>query len=237
MAQHLGRIYALAMTAGNEPFADRETAGAALGEALRKSGLTEPLIVVGLPRGGVPVAYQVAVALRAPLDVMVVRKVGAPGQPELAIGAIATGDIMVREPYASAYLAGQDGNFEQLAQRERLELARREQVYRAGLSPLALSGKTVVLVDDGIATGCTMLAAIRAARKGGAARVVAAAPVASDEAATLIGNEADETAFLNVPPYLQAISLWYSDFRQTSDEEVCRLLARSRMSAPRASHS
>ena len=162
---------------------------------------------------------------------------GAPGQPELAIGAIATGDIMVREPYASAYLAGQDGNFEQLAQRERLELARREQVYRAGLSPLALSGKTVVLVDDGIATGCTMLAAIRAARKGGAARVVAAAPVASDEAATLIGNEADETAFLNVPPYLQAISLWYSDFRQTSDEEVCRLLARSRMSAPRASHS
>jgi putative phosphoribosyl transferase len=217
------------MIASNEPFADRETAGAALGEALRKSGLTGPLLVLGLPRGGVPVAYQVAVALHAPLDVMVVRKVGTPGQPELAIGAIAAGDVMVREPYARAFLAAQNANFEQLAQRERLELARREQAYRAGLPPLALSGKTVVLVDDGIATGCTMLAAIRAARKGGAARVVAAAPVASDEAATLIGNEADETKFLNIPPYLQAIGLWYREFGQTSDGEVCELLARSRM--------
>lgn len=225
------------MAATDKPFADRETAGAALGEALRQSRLTEPLVVLGLPRSGVPVAYQVAVALPAPLDVMVVRKVGAPGQPELAIGAIATGDVMVREPYASAYLGGEDANFEQLVQRERLELARREQAYRAGLPPLALAGKTVVLVDDGIATGCTMLAAIRAARKGGAARIVAAAPVASDEAAALIASEADETAFLKVPPYLHAISLWYSDFRQTSDEEVCRLLAQSRRSAARASHS
>ncbi|MFI4868162.1 MAG: phosphoribosyltransferase [Steroidobacterales bacterium] len=221
------------MAATDEPFADRETAGVALGEALRKCRLTAPVVVLGLPRGGVPVAYQVAQALQAPLDVMVVRKVGAPDQPELAIGAIATGDVMVREPYASEYLAGQEAMFEQLAQRERLELARREQAYRAGLAPLALAGKTVVLVDDGVATGCTMLAAIRAARKGGAARIIAAAPVASDEAAALIGNEADETAFLNIPPYLHAISLWYRDFRQTGDDEVCKLLAQSRMSVPR----
>jgi putative phosphoribosyl transferase len=231
MAQHSERAYLAAM-ATDKPFSDRESAGVALGEALRKYRLAEPLVVLGLPRGGVPVAYQVAVALHAPLDVMVVRKVGAPGQPELAIGAIATGDVMVCEPYASAYLAGQNANFEQLAQPERLELARREHIYRAGLPPLALSGKTVVLVDDGIATGCTMLAAIRAARKGGAARVVAAAPVASDEAAALIGSEADQTAVLIVPPYLQAISVWYSDFRQTSDDEVCKLLAQSRISAP-----
>jgi len=199
---------------------------------LRKCGLKDPLVVLGLPRGGVPVAYQVAEALHAPLDVMVVRKVGAPSQPELAIGAIASGDVMVREPYASTYLSGQSATFEQLAQRERLELARREQAYRAGLPPLALSGKTVVLVDDGIATGCRMLAAIRAARKGRVGRVVAAAPVASDEAAALIGSAADQTVFLNVPPYLHAISVWYSDFRQTSDEEVCKLLSQSRALGP-----
>jgi len=218
------------MATTDEPFTDRESAGVALGEALCKCRLTAPVVVLGLPRGGVPVAFQVAAALQAPLDVMVVRKVGAPGQPEFAIGAIASGDVTVREPYAPAYLAT-DARFEQLAQRERLELARREHAYRLGLAPLALAGRTVVLVDDGVATGCTMLAAIRAARKGGAARVVAAAPVASDEAAALIGNEADEIVFLNIPPYLQAISLWYRDFGQTSDEEVCDLLARSRMRA------
>lgn len=216
------------MAATDEPFADRESAGVALGEVLRKRRLTAPVVVLGLPRGGVPVAFQVAAALQAPLDVMLVRKVGAPGQPELAIGAIASGGVTVREPYAPAYLVG-DTKFEQLAQREHLELTRRERVYRAGLAPLALAGKTVVLVDDGVATGCTMLAAIRAARQGGADRVIAAAPVASDEAAALVGSEADDTAFLLVPAYLQAISLWYQVFGQTSDQEVCELLARSRI--------
>jgi putative phosphoribosyl transferase len=220
------------MAAWNERFVDRETAGIALGEALKKRELRPPVVVLGLPRGGVPVAYQVALALGAPLDVMVVRKVGAPYQPELAIGAIAAGDVIVREPRMAAYLAGQDVPFEQLAQRERGELLRRERAYRANLPPLALGGKTAVLVDDGVATGCTMLAAVRAARKAAAAWVIAAAPVASHEAADLIGGEADETVFLNIPIDLHAISLWYRNFDQTEDGEVCELLAKSRQAGP-----
>jgi putative phosphoribosyl transferase len=220
------------MGARYDRFADREAAGVALGEALRKRELRPPVVVLGLLRGGVPVAYQVALALGAPLDVMVVRKVGAPGQPEFAIGAIASGDVIVREPHTAAYLVGEHVAFEQLAQRERAELMRREQTYRAGLPPLALGGKTVVLVDDGAATGCTMLAAIRAARKAGAACVIAAAPVASDEAAALLGDEADETAFLNILADLRAISLWYRNFEQTEEHEVRELLAQSRASTP-----
>jgi putative phosphoribosyl transferase len=179
----------------------------------------------------VPVGYEVARALRAPLDVLVVRKVGSPAQPELAIGAIASGDVAVREPHASEYFAGRNLTFQQLAQRERVELMRREHAYRAGLPPLALQGKTVVLVDDGIATGCTMVAAIRAARQAGADYVIAAAPVASDQAAALIDSEADDAVFLNVPACLDAISLWYRDFDQIDDSEVCRLLSKSRTSA------
>ena len=220
------------MVSWNSGFLDRGTAGVALSEALATRELKPPVIVLGLPRGGVPVAYQVALTLGAPLDVMVVRKVGAPGQPELAIGAIAAGDVTVREPHLAAYPTGQYGSFERLAQRERPELLRREQAYRANLPPLALDGKTVVLVDDGIATGCTMLAAVRAARKAGAAWVIAASPVASEEAAGLINDEADETVFLNIPPDLGAISYWYRTFDQTEEREVRKLLARSRASTP-----
>lgn len=219
------------MPARNDRFFDREAAGIALGEALKKRQLRSPVVVLGLPRGGVPVAYQVARALGAPLDVMVVRKVGAPDQPELAIGAIAAGNVIVREPHMAVFLAGQHVPFEQLAQREREELLRREQTYRANLPPLALAGKTAVLVDDGVATGCTMLAGVRAARKAAAARVIAAAPVASPEAAGLIGHEADETVFLNIPADLNAISRWYRNFDQTDDGEVCALLAKSRQAA------
>ena len=220
------------MAAWDERFLDRETAGIALAEALKKRQPRSPVVVLGLPRGGVPVAYQVALALGAPLDVMVVRKVGAPDQPELAIGAIAAGGVTVREPHMAAYLAAEHVPFEKLAQREREELSRREQAYRADLAPLALGSKTVVLVDDGVATGCTMLAAVRAARRAGAAYVIAAAPVASPEAAALIGDEADATVFLNIPADLVAISLWYQNFGQTEDREVCELLAKSRQARP-----
>ena len=175
--------------------------------------LRRPILVLGLPRGGVPVAYEVALALRAPLDVLVVRKIGMPGQPELAIGAVAAGGIIVREPGSVGHLAALDTRFEQLAQRELAELDRRERAYRAGLPPLDLRGQTVVLVDDGLATGATMVAAVRAARAAGAAFVIVAAPVASDEAAAVVGAEADQLAILQVPPLLFAIGAWYRKLR------------------------
>ncbi|RPH49366.1 MAG: phosphoribosyltransferase [Lysobacterales bacterium] len=209
-------------------FVDRIAAGRALAVAVEKLRLRRPIIVLALPRGGVPVAYEVALALGAPLDVLVVRKIGMPGQPELAIGAIASGGIIVREPGTVGHLPALDTRFEQLARRELAELGRRERAYRRGLPPLDLRGQSVVLVDDGLATGATMLAAVRAARAAGAAFVVVAAPVASDEAAATVGAEADQIAILQVPPLLFAIGAWYRDFDQLDDADVCRLLALAR---------
>jgi putative phosphoribosyl transferase len=174
----------------------------------------------------VPVAFEVARALRAPLDVMVVRKVGMPGQPELAIGAIASGGIVVRDPDTLRYLP-EGADFEPLAARERIELERREHAFRGGRAPLALQGRSVILVDDGLATGSTMLAAVRAGRQAGATAVIAAAPVASHEAVALLTPECDAVEFLLVPPALYAIGQWYEDFTQTPDGEVKRLLALS----------
>jgi len=205
-------------------FADRAAAGVALGAKLKRLHLVRPVIVLGLPRGGVPVAHEVACALDAPLDVLTVRKVGMPGQPELAMGAIAAGDVVVREPWVSSTSAQLTDAFAQRARIEREELERRERAYRAGLAPLALSGQTVILVDDGLATGCTMLAAIRAARVLAAATIIAAAPVASREAVKLIEPEADRVVVLQTPSALFAISEWYAGFEQTGDEEVRRLL-------------
>src|SRR5215469_356024 len=205
-------------------FADRAAAGAALAREMRQRSLQPPLLVLALPRGGVPVAYEVARALAAPLDVMLVRKVGMPGQPELAIGAVASGNIVVHERTIEQEMPGIAEAFDRIAAEERRELLRREQVYRAGLAPLALQGKTVVLVDDGLATGSTMLAAVRAARAGGATAIVVAAPVASPQAAQLVGAEADELVILQIPAMLFAIGAWYEHFEQLEDEEVCRLL-------------
>lgn len=212
----------------SEGFADRTAAGRELAAAVKKLKLLRPLIVLGLPRGGVPVAYEVARALRAPLDVLVVRKIGMPGQPELAIGAIASGGIIVQQPGSAARVAGLEMQFEQIANRERVELQRRERAYRAGLPPLDLHGQTVVLVDDGLATGATMVAAVRAARKAGAASVVVAAPVASDEAVALVATEADEVAIVEIPSFLVAIGAWYENFEQLEDTEVRALLDRAR---------
>jgi putative phosphoribosyl transferase len=212
------------MTAHARIFADRTVAGRELGAVLARRRYSSPPLVLGLPRGGVPVAYQVALALRAPLDVMIVRKVGMPGQPELAIGAIASGNIVVRDPDTLRYLP-EGADFERLAARERVELERRERAFRPGRAPLQLHGRTAILVDDGLATGSTMLAAVRAARQGGAAAVIAAAPVASHEAAALLAPETDAVEFLMVPASLYAIGQWYEDFTQTPDAEVTRLLA------------
>jgi putative phosphoribosyl transferase len=213
------------MKIGSRAFADRSAAGMALGGELKGRSLRPPVLVLGLPRGGVPVAYEVARALGAPLDVLIVRKIGMPGQPEFAIGAIASGNIMVQ----AAGIVGQswqlEDAFRQVVEHERRELERREQVYRAGLPPLELKDKTIVLVDDGLATGSTMLAAVRSARKAGAAAVIVAAPVGSSEAEALLTAEADEVIVLQTPLMLSSIGEWYERFEQLEDAEVCRLLA------------
>jgi len=209
-------------------FADRAAAGMALARELQRRLLRPPLIVLALPRGGVAVAYEVARMLHAPLDVLIVRKIGMPGQPELAIGAIASGGILVREPGMEQEFPELAASFERLVEEQRLELERRQRVYCPGAGALELSGKSAILVDDGLATGSTMLAAVRAARKAGAATIIVAAPVASPEAAALVRREADATVILQTPPALLAIGQWYRNFEQLEDAEVCRLLELSR---------
>jgi putative phosphoribosyl transferase len=207
------------------PFANRRAAGLALAAAVSALDLEPPVVVLGLPRGGVPVAREVARVLRAPLDVLLVRKIGMPGHPELAIGAIATGGVVVHEPLAESYIASFDTTFGQLVASERRELMRRERAYRDHLPPLDLTGRTAVLVDDGIATGSTMLAAVRAAKRAHARRVVVAAPVSSPEAGASISAEADEVVVLRTPRWLRAIGDWYDDFHQLEDEDVRALLS------------
>lgn len=211
-------------------FSDRRAAGVELAREVRRHALRAPLLLLGLPRGGVPIAAEIADALHAPLDVMVVRKIGMPGQPELAVGAIASGGLVVRDPHSAIHLP--EETFRLLAAREREELERREHVYRAGRPPLALRGKTVVLVDDGLATGSTMLAAVRAVRQAGAAAVVVAAPVASHQAVKLVSEEVDAVIVLRTPPVLFSIGEWYDNFEQLDDVTVCRLLQRAAETAP-----
>src|SRR5215471_11367935 len=149
------------MTLAARVFADRAAAGAALAREMQHRSLQPPVLVLALPRGGVPVAYEVARALAAPLDVMLVRKIGMPGQPELAIGAIASGNIVVHEPRIAEMHPELAAAFDRIAEKQRRELNRREQLYRSGLPPPHLEDRTVILVDDGLATGSTMLAAVR----------------------------------------------------------------------------
>jgi putative phosphoribosyl transferase len=203
------------------PFNDRREAGALLAKAVRKHALEQPILILGLPRGGVSVAYEVARELCAPLDAMVVRKIGMPGQPELAIGAIA-GQTIVRDTGSPAVVNTK--TFEKLVQREQAELRRRERAYRRGLPPLDLKGRTVLLVDDGLATGCTMIAAVREARRLHASAVVAASPITSDSAEALVRAEADALITLKVAVSLSSVGAWYFDFDQVSDSEVCDFL-------------
>jgi putative phosphoribosyl transferase len=209
-------------------FSDRTEAGALLARVIARQKWEAPVLVLGLPRGGVPVAYEVARALGAPLDVMLVRKIGMPGHRELAIGAIATGNAIVREHYAANFLRDHGIIFEKLVEQERIELARRELLYRAGLPPLDLEGKTVILVDDGLATGSTMLAALRAAKQAGATSTIVAAPVSSHQAAALVASESNAAFILQIPQHLTAIGEWYARFDQLNDEEVCKLLRNAR---------
>jgi putative phosphoribosyl transferase len=208
-------------------FADRAAAGRALAVQLASGGKYVGAQVLGLPRGGVPVAAEIAEALGAPLDVMVVRKLGAPGRPELAIGAIASGGvIVVNENILSATASAAEVQAEIL--RQRAELNRREALYRNDRPPLEVVGRVVILVDDGAATGATMLAAIRAVRKRHASRIVVALPVASREALDALRAEAHEVRCLLMPPFFSSVGEWYERFEQTTDTEVAKLLSRAR---------
>ena len=208
-------------------FSDRRAAGRALGAELAPLGLNDP-VVLALPRGGVPVGYEVAQRLAAPLDVLVVRKVGAPGQPELAIGAVGRG-VTVSDDDTLALLGVTREYFEAAAGQERLEVERRERMFREGRPPLDLHGRTAILVDDGLATGSTMLAAVGVARQLGAAQVVVAVPVAAREAVARLAARADRVVNLATPEPFAAVGYWYEDFTQTDDAEVRSLL---RLTAP-----
>jgi putative phosphoribosyl transferase len=201
-------------------FADRCAAGLQLARALRGQELPASLLVLGLPRGGVPVAAQVARELGARLDALLVRKIGLPMQPEFAIGAIASGGILVRDRAALRASGLSEAEFDALVRREGAELERREQLYRRGHPALRLRGRAVLIVDDGVATGSTMLAAVRAARAAGASWVAVAAPVASVEAVARLQAEADALVILQTPAMFQAVGEWYEQFPQTSDAEV-----------------
>jgi putative phosphoribosyl transferase len=206
-------------------FRDRAEAGRLLGERLSEYAGRGDVVVLGLPRGGVPVAREVALALAAPLDVFLVRKLGFPGQPELAMGAIASGGTRVLNEQLVRELRLGDELIERVAEREGAELVRREQAYRGDRPPPDLRGRTVVLVDDGLATGATMRAAVAAVRSRGPHRIVVAVPTAPPPALDELRPEVDELVCLIAPDPFHAVGLWYEDFREISDEDVRRLLA------------
>lgn len=205
-------------------FTDRADAGRRLAAQLGHYRDRDDVVVLGLPRGGVPVAYEVARALRAPLDVFVVRKLGAPGREELAMGAIASGGARVlNRRVVDAYGVSEE-DVEKVADREAIELARREQAYRGGRAPLSIAGRTVILVDDGLATGASMRAAVAALREHGAEWIVGAVPVSSVETCAQFEYCVDEMVCAHTPEPFFAVGLWYEDFAATTDDEVRRLL-------------
>ena len=216
-----------ALTGRAPLFRDRRHAGRVLAEHLREYADRNDVIVLALPRGGVPVAYEVAVALHLPLDVFVVRKLGVPGYPELAMGAIASGgvqvlndDVVSQLPYAEQWVS-------HVANEERKELERRELFYRDTRSRPHLRGKTIILIDDGLATGATIRAAARALKQQGVADLVVAVPVASPETCDELRGEVDHIVCAFTPASFAGVGQFYEDFSQTSDDEVRELLAQA----------
>ncbi len=212
------------------PFQDRLAAGRALAERLQTA--LAPLaagatgIVLALPRGGVPVGWEVAQALGAELDVLVVRKLGFPGQEEYAMGALASGGVRVASDGTDQWPIDA-GTLERVTARELAQLQRREALYRGQRPMPALTGRRVLLVDDGLATGATMRAAVRAARRQSPAELIVAVPVAASDSLQALRAEADQIVVVYTPKPFRAVGLWYRDFEQTSDEEVQRLLAKA----------
>jgi putative phosphoribosyl transferase len=208
-------------------FLNRSEAGELLAENLNAYANRDDVIVLALPRGGVPVAAEVAKKLNAPLDVFVVRKLGLPGHPELAMGAIASGGVRVFNGEIVNALRIPDEVIDAVSAEELIELQRREKAYRSGLPPVEVEGKTVIVVDDGVATGSTMLAAVSALRQLNAARIVVAVPVAAASTYSDMQRAADDVVAVLVPERFYAVGQWYEDFSQTSDEEVRELLAQA----------
>jgi predicted phosphoribosyltransferase len=200
-------------------FHDRDDAGLRLAARVRELRLDDP-VVLALPRGGVPVAAQVARAIGAPLDVILVRKLGVPTQPELAMGALGEEGVRVLDRDLVARAHVRDDQLAEVERRERDELARRARAYRGERDPLPIAGRTVVIVDDGLATGASARAAIGVARARGAGRVVLAVPVAPPDTVATLRADADDVVSLETPAAMVAIGQWYDDFRQTSDAEV-----------------
>jgi predicted phosphoribosyltransferase len=206
-------------------FRDRHEAGVVLAGQLGQFAGKADVVVLALPRGGVPVGAEVARALGAPLDVFVVRKLGLPGHPELAMGAIASGNVRVLNDDAVRWYRIPESAIEAAARDERPELERRERAYRDGRALASIKGRTVIIVDDGLATGSTMRAAVRAVRRLEPARIVVAVPVGARETCEALRDAADEVVCSFVPEHFSAVGLWYADFSQTTDEEVRHLLA------------
>lgn len=205
-------------------FRDRNEAGSALADALQAYAKRSDVVVVALPRGGVVVGYEIATRLGLPLDVIVVRKLGVPGRSELAMGALASGGVVVIDRGLRSALRVSPKDFEAVLAAARAELQRREQLLRSNRPPLDVRDKTVLLVDDGIATGATMRAGIEGLRRCGPARIVVAVPVASPESCAEIRPLVDELICLLEPPEFYAVGLWYVNFSQTTDSEVRALL-------------
>ena len=209
-------------------FRDRSDAGRRLAQKLLHLKHTRP-VVLALPRGGVPVAFEISKAIEAPLELLLVRKIGAPREPELAVGAVVDGhspERFINRSIVDA-LRVPPSYIEKESQRQLEEIERRRQLYLPGRSPVSLIGRTVIVVDDGIATGATVRVGLRALRDGGAAWMVLAAPVAPAEVAEELGSECDEAVFLLTPADFRAVGVYYDDFRQLDDAEVILLLRRA----------
>jgi predicted phosphoribosyltransferase len=214
-------------------FEDRVQAGRVLAERLRaRFGGRDDVTVLALPRGGVPVGYEVAKALGAPLDVFLVRKLGVPGHEELAMGAIAGGGVRVMNPSVLSMIDVPQREIDRIARMEEVELARRAEAYRASGAAPAVRGRTVILVDDGLATGSTMRAAAGAMKTLGPAAIIVAVPVAARETCDELAEEVDEVVCLHTPEPFHAVGLWYDDFSQTTDDEVRELLEAARAARP-----
>jgi putative phosphoribosyl transferase len=222
------------MTETRLPFRDRREAGRVLAERLAHYRGRPDLLVLALPRGGVAVGFEVAHALEAPLDVFVVRKLGFPGHEEYAMGAIASGGVRFMNPMPGIEVSPEA--LDQVVAREQAELARRERLYRGDRPLLELRGRTVIVVDDGLATGATMSAAVLAIRQQGPARLVVAVPVGAAQTCRSLREQADDVVCVTMPTPFRAVGLWYRDFPQASDDEVHDLLAEARREREATTH-